>query len=230
MTARVTSSARTLVLCATDMERGILEAPGRLATANVVVALCGFGPIVAAARTAALIAEYRPARVVLVGIAGSYDAALVAPGAALEFDDVAVDGVGVGEGEQFLSPAEIGFPQWADIVASRSAPIMDSLSLAVHASGASPRLLLTACAASASTAHAVSRRARFPTAIAEDMEGFAVAAACALADVPVRIIRGISNVVGDRVVANWSIAPAMHAARAQLVALLDTDSGWRTRA
>ncbi len=35
--------------------------------------LCGFGPIAAAARAGALIARYKPERVLLVGIAGSFD-------------------------------------------------------------------------------------------------------------------------------------------------------------
>ena len=58
------------------------------------------------------------------------------------------------------------------------------------------------------------RRARFRDALAEDMEGFAVAFACALAGVPVSIVRGISNVVGDRDPAHWRI-PAALAARAR---------------
>ena len=40
---------------------------------------------------------------------------------------------------------------------------------------------------------------------AEDMEGFAVATACRLANVPLSIIRGISNVAGDRDHRRWEI-------------------------
>lgn len=222
------SRATTLVLCPTDLERRLIEEEGALTRPSVSFELCGFGPIVAAARTADRIAELRPSRVVLVGIAGTYDAALAPPGSAQEFDEVAVDGVGVGEGVSFLSPAGVGFPQWAGDVPSRNTPIVDTLPLASsRATDGPPRLLLTACAASADAAHATRRRRRFPLAMAEDMEGFGVAAACALANVPLRIVRGISNVVGDRNVATWCMSAALHAARAQLVALLDTDSGWR---
>jgi futalosine hydrolase len=45
------------------------------------------------------------------------------------------------------------------------------------------------------------------------MEGFAVAFACTLADTPVSIVRGVSNVVGDRDPAHWRIPSALGAAR-----------------
>lgn len=224
MTASDSSGVPTLVLCPTEMERRLLDEQRQPLAAGARVELCGFGPIVAAARAAALIAERRPLRVVLVGIAGAYDATRAPLGTAIEFDQVSVDGVGVGEGEQFLAPAAVGFPQWAGSVPSRTEAIVDTLALDTTTK---TRLLLTACAASADTAHANARRTRFPTALAEDMEGFGVAAACALARVPLRIIRGISNAVGDRAVANWCIPAAMHAVRAQLDALLATNSGWR---
>jgi nucleoside phosphorylase len=45
------------------------------------------------------------------------------------------------------------------------------------------------------------------------MEGFAVALACALFRVPLGIVRGLSNVVGDRDPARWRIPAALAAAR-----------------
>jgi futalosine hydrolase len=44
------------------------------------------------------------------------------------------------------------------------------------------------------------------------MEGFAVAAACQLCDVPMTIVRGISNEAGDRDKENWQIQDAMNSA------------------
>jgi futalosine hydrolase len=222
MTASESTGVRTLVLCPTEMERRLLEESAPLAN-GARLELCGVGPIVAAARAASLVAELRPLRVVLVGIAGTYDATRLPPGTAVEFNEVAVDGIGVGEGAQFLAPAAVGFPQWPG-VPSRTDPIVDRLGL--DGTTAS-RLLVTACAAASDPQHAAMRRARFPEAAAEDMEGFGVAAACALAGIPLRIVRGISNVVGDRTVANWCIPAAMHAVRLQLDAVLSSDSGWR---
>jgi nucleoside phosphorylase len=45
------------------------------------------------------------------------------------------------------------------------------------------------------------------------MEGFGVALACALERVPLAIVRGISNLVGDREPARWRIPAALAAAR-----------------
>jgi futalosine hydrolase len=73
-------------------------------------------------------------------------------------------------------------------------------------------LLLTCCAASTDSRDADARRNRFPQAAAEDMEGFGVALACTLAGVPLQIVRGISNQVGDRNHANWQIEPALTSA------------------
>jgi futalosine hydrolase len=44
------------------------------------------------------------------------------------------------------------------------------------------------------------------------MEGFAVAAACRLGNVPVSIVRGFSNRGGDRNKSNWKIEEALSAA------------------
>jgi futalosine hydrolase len=53
---------------------------------------------------------------------------------------------------------------------------------------------------------------RYPEVVAEDMEGYAVALACRLENVPLVIVRGISNVVGDRLSENWQIPEALTAA------------------
>ena len=75
-----------------------------------------------------------------------------------------------------------------------------------------PAALLTVCSATATEAVACERRDLFPGAVAEDMEGFAVALACRLAGVPLAIVRGISNAVGDRRFERWQMPEAMDAA------------------
>jgi futalosine hydrolase len=52
---------------------------------------------------------------------------------------------------------------------------------------------------------------RYPDAVAEGMEGFGVASACALAGVPFGEVRAISNPVGPRDRAAWRIGPALDA-------------------
>jgi len=183
--------------------------------------LCGFGPISAAARTGALLSRYKPERVVLVGIAGTY-ADRLDIGSAFRFDSVACDGVGVGTGTGFQGASELG---WYQFNGDETEPrVGDTIELdASYVAGIpSSGLVLTCCAASASAKEADWRLSRFPDAVAEDMEGFAVALACSLARVPMQIVRGISNHVGDRNHRNWQINEALNSAADFAVRLIPT--------
>jgi futalosine hydrolase len=53
------------------------------------------------------------------------------------------------------------------------------------------------------------------------MEGFAVAAACRLRGVPVAIVRGISNVAGDREPSRWRIDEALETAADRVLHVLE---------
>ncbi len=205
-----------LILIPTEFEaqavRRQLTAPGS------TLELCGFGPIVAAARAQQAIAQHQPSSVLLLGIAGAYSPQLEV-GSAYEFSEVACYGVGVGTGTNFQSAQELGWMQWQSGPASClregergvGKSIADRLPLDAHHTV--PELqLLTVCAAADGPGDVSLRTARFPLAVAEDMEGFAVAVACHLANVPVRIIRGISNRAGDRQHARWLVAEALGAA------------------
>jgi futalosine hydrolase len=212
----MTHQTNTLVLLPTELELRRIEELGGLPSGLGQLLLCGFGPVAAAARTAQLLAQHRPNRVLLLGIAGTYDPARRPVGTALWFQAAALHGVGVGEGAGFIDPPALGFPQWpGEAFAGVQSPrIENQLPLAVPGLGSDlGGTLLTTCAASANAAQVAERRRRFPAADAEDMEGFAVAAACALAGVPLAIVRGISNVVGDRDPKRWRIQGALEAAR-----------------
>lgn len=177
--------------------RAVLEATG------ATVELCGFGLVAAAARTSQLLANRAPQRVLLLGIAGALSQELEI-GAAYSFQEVACFGVGAGSGQDFRSAAMMGWSHWPG-----PPRIDDCLPLEGPASGLQ---LLTCCSASGNSQDASLHLEAFPSAVAEDMEGFAVAAACRLASVPVQIIRGISNRAGDRNHARWQVASAMQAA------------------
>lgn len=194
------------LLCVpTEFERSILE---RIAPDLFVgeggpgVELVGFGPVAAAARTAALIARLRPARLILLGIAGSLEGG-PGVGEAAEFGAVALDGVGAGQGAALLPPSALGFPQWEDAEGA----VHERLQLP-----SSGPLLLSVCAASASPAEALGRRERFGAAAAEDMETFGAALAARMAGVALHAVRGISNAAGDRNKDRWHIEPALAAA------------------
>lgn len=215
----------TLVFFPTELEQRRFEDHGGLPAGLALTALCGFGPIAAASRTAQVLCELQPSRALLVGIAGTFDPAALEVGEAYEFAAVAIDGIGVGEGRTLSAPPALGFPQWPGTPERGVAPIFDRLSLAPPPGARTAGLLLTTCAASATPEQARVRRERFPDAQAEDMEGFAVATACALASVPLRIVRGISNVVGDRDPSHWRIPSALAAARRAALQALGVDGG-----
>ncbi len=213
--------SNTLLLIPTEAERcwagGLVDKLSQKAQ----VELCGFGSIVAGIRTTQLIAQHRPECALLVGIAGAIDTGLKV-GGAYEFDQVACYGIGAGCGSNFQTTSEMGWIQWvSDDLASDI--IADTIQLSPSGSpqSGSSRLLLTVCAASANAADVANHQQKFPQAMAEDMEGFSVAAACKLARVPLRIVRGISNMAGDREHKNWQSASAMQAALQLALATLD---------
>ncbi|MCA9059919.1 MAG: futalosine hydrolase [Planctomycetaceae bacterium] len=188
--------------------------------------ICGFGVIAAAARTALLLEQIRPRRVVLCGIAGAYDGGPEV-GTAWRFRQVGCDGIGVGSGNDFISAEQLGWLQWRGAGTADSPAIGDTLSVEFACSDAAsldaPGTLLTCCAASASLVDAAQKCQRHPDAVAEDMEGFAVAAACRLAGVPLDIVRGISNQAGNRDHSTWQVDTALQAAANVVRQLLSTD-------
>jgi len=209
---------RLLILVPTAMERRGLDP--MLASAsgqNCRVELCGFGPVAAAARTAQLLAEHAPQRVLLIGIAGRLDDRL-AIGAAYQFERVACYGIGAGTGGNFVPAAALGWPQWMGAADGTSPQIGDqidglmSCAASGGAGGVRADLLVTVCAAAACAEDARLRKQIYPAAAAEDMEGFAVAFACRMRGVPLDIVRGISNTAGDRDRSGWQVAAALEAA------------------
>lgn len=186
----------TLILVPTELERRVLFG----AAVSAQVRLCGFGLAEAGARAGHAIASCGPlpGRIVLVGIAGTYDGDRWPPGSAVVGGSVRLDGIGAGG----QTPSGLGFAE------------TDLLPL----DGAGPEILSVA-EASADSAQARARHAHFPAAAVEEMEGFAVAVAAAAFGVPLRIIRGVSNLAGDRERDRWQIPAALRAAAAALEAM-----------
>ncbi|MFY9256653.1 MAG: futalosine hydrolase [Fuerstiella sp.] len=202
----------TLILIPTVGELNVLK-PRLSGLTDVDIQLVGFGPVASAARTSFLIAAKQPERIVLAGIAGAFTREL-APGHATIFEHVAMYGIGAGTGDAFRNAGELGWAHWTETVADQ-APIRigDAISLCQSEDDSLPApQLLTVCAAAATQKDVRDRIARFPNAIAEDMEGFSVAIAAAMAGVPLMIVRGISNIAGDRDKSRWRIVDALNAA------------------
>lgn len=170
-----------------------------LALEGIVVEVCGFGLAAAGVQAARAIALHAPHRVVLAGIGGSYDLAAAPVGAAVQAGTVRCVGIGAGG----RSAAELGFAESDD----------------VSLDGAGP-LALSVATASASVEEAATLSAAHPGAVVEEMEGYAVALAAMLADVPCLMVRGISNRAGDRDRVGWRVSPALRAVRGALDTIL----------
>ena len=138
-----------------------------LADAGAPVAMCGFGLAASGAGAAHEIALRRPSHVILVGSAGSYDLDRAPIGSALIASAVRCHGIGVGE----LSAAELG---WGG---------SDQIELT-----GSGGLVLSVAAASATREEAAMRLHKHPQAVVEEMEGYAVALAATLWEVPLTIV------------------------------------------
>lgn len=163
------------------------------------VELCGFGLAVAGVQAADAIARHRPERVVLAGLAGSYDAAAAPVGTAMRAGTVRCVGIGAGG----LSAAQLGFAGSDEVSLADDGP-----------------LALSVTAASATPAEASERATAHPGALIEEMEGYAVALAAMQAGVSCLMVRGVSNMAGDREHARWQVGPALDAVREALGTIL----------
>lgn len=204
----------------------------------------GFGSIAAAASTMHYLDTLNPQRVCLIGIAGTYCLDRFAPGTACFFSQVETDGVGAeslvqrpdssAEHHQHpkvlrLLPSQLGLPQWEQSYGAdfQATTVGEQLGLTTPTwDGESEQnmdaKLLTVGIASGSPGTVELRRSQFPAVVGEDMEGFGTAMSCHLKGVPCSILRGASNVVGDRDPSRWIIREAMSAVVAKLAPLVSS--------
>lgn len=181
----------------------------------VIWRVCGFGLINAAIATTQAILEDRPDQVLLVGIAGTYDEQLVEIGQAYQFNEVGCCEIGFGRGDQFRS---LDSEQRTALDAESDTYPLAKIDNGLVAEA--PGLLLSVAAASASAADIRETLRRMPQAVAEDMEGYAVAAACHRLNRPLTIIRGISNRAGERDKSHWQFEAAFAAAARALATIM----------
>lgn len=207
---------------------------GTLHGQRIALLHTGVGKSNAAAATTALLEHYRPSAIVLTGCAGAY------AGSGLGVGDLAVaseeifgdEGVATADG--FLDMAALGFPL-ARVgeqtyynrfpldaqLRGRALPLIETAAQAAHrrlASGA----FITVSSCSGTLADGTQLGERWG-GLCENMEGAAVAQTCALYDVPLLEVRGISNLVEDRDLSRWDLRGAARLAQTAVESLL---SGW----
>jgi futalosine hydrolase len=201
-----------LILIPTEFERRPIEEALPSGGRNWSIETVGFGVVSAGIRTANALTRHQPSRVLLAGIAGLFghqQRESVSVGDATWFDSVAIDGIGIGQGDQYVDAIELGW-DWYGLGGSAE-------KLRCEKPIASPEaMLLTVCAGSANKGDAERRATRYPHAVGEDMESFAVALACAAAGVRMSVVRGFSNIVGQRDQSLWRVEAALSAVADQL--------------
>ncbi len=194
-------SKSTILLFPTEFERAkVADRVQRLeALGSATSHICGFGVIESAISTSRLAASMNPltCQFVLCGIAGSLGENMQI-GRAYQFKSVGCYGIGAGTGSLYKSAQEMGWTERDSNPLKWSPPPSGDFVA---------DCLLTVCAASATRAEAEEKRARFPQAVAEDMESFSVSEATRGFDL--FVVRGISNRAGDRNIREWKMDEAM---------------------
>ena len=197
-----------LILVPSALERERLDLP------DESIAMCGVGLVEAALGTARILAERRPEHVWLAGLGGSRDLERAPLGALVVGSSVRNEAIGAGHGAGFLGLSDMGLADEGDelelVVPELPLPGVEVLVGALGTVGAT-----SAGAEEAAGWHAV-----HPDVLVEEMEGYAVARAAWAAGVPLSIVRGVSNVAGDRNKARWDIDGACHRLQTILGALL----------
>jgi futalosine hydrolase len=213
--------SRSLILVPTDYELAQLGPRFTSVVESVgdTVAICGFGPIASGICTVRLLAKHSPHSVILVGIAGALNPSAKI-GTAEVFSNIGCYGIGAGGGSDFKTASELGWNQWTEPESGQTFDDTIRLNDTANETNTLDSMLLTVCAASASPVDVIDRLRKFPNAVAEDMEAFSVAMACRMAGIPLTVIRGISNIAGDRNKANWHVADALEAATELTIAKL----------
>jgi futalosine hydrolase len=193
---------------------------GTIGALHVTLCAGGVGKINAAAATATLIERQRPRLVINTGCAGAY------PGSGLSVGNLAVasneilgdEGVQTAEGWQ-----DLRFMEMASFVRGKRT-YHNELPLSKHAAEKAMQLadyygvfLMRGRFVTVSTCSGTRQRgetlARHFNAIAESMEGAAVAQICVRSGVDCLEIRGISNLVTDRDMSAWDIPRAAESAQ-----------------
>lgn len=185
---------------------------GELASIDVLLAVCGAGKVNAAQMLTAILEQVCAERVVLFGCAGAYpDAGLGVGSVAIATREVYGDeGMLTKEGFFTLDAMDlpaVSTPEKVYYNEFELDPGLTSLAERVLLEeGCEPVLgtFVTVSCCSGTRQRGELLRRRFD-GVCENMEGAAVAHMCALYDIPLLELRGISNLVVDRDLQDWDL-------------------------
>ncbi len=182
---------------------------GKLSGNDIIIMNTGIGKINAAHSATCLFEHYSLKKIVNIGVGGAY------PGSGLNNGDIAIASKeiygddGVIDEKGWMSLKEIGIP----LVESGGEKYFNEYPVcAVRAIRESPLHVKTGNFVTVSAVSGTQQRAkelekRF-NAICENMEGAAIAHVCAIYNIPMLEIRGISNIAGERDKRKWNMQQA----------------------
>lgn len=177
-----------------------------------LVCITGVGPVNAALAMGLILARHPDIHAVLnMGLAGTFDTARAPLGSAVLITEEIWPEYGLAD-DTGVDAAGLGFPQWEE--GSRQVVDRLPLSAPLEALGlhAPSQLIHGASLTVAGVTNSPARAARLHrryNALTENMEGFAVALACARQGVPLLEMRTISNRVGSRAPADRNFGGAL---------------------
>jgi futalosine hydrolase len=194
-----------LLVTAVDAERDALH---RRAEGLAVIAT-GAGPAAAATGTAWMLASEPYELAVSVGIGGGFAPHAPIGSVVVSTRTVPAD-LGADSPDGFLPIDQLGFAPRVDEpdpeFSKRIAAALAEAGLHVVTGE-----VLTVSTVTGTAARTAELAARHPDAVAEAMEGYGVATAATMANLPFVEIRAVSNVVGPRDRAAWRIDTALDA-------------------
>jgi len=208
---RAVGAGTLLIVVATEAERPLVD------VGEVLV--CGVGKSAAAAATALRLADGGIAGVVSFGVAGAYPGSGLAVGDVAVAAEVAVLDEGLETGAAFRPFARPGMEVPGAAWTPTDPVLRSELALSGHTFA-----VVVGRVATVSVCAGTERLARERAetgAVAEGMEGAAVALAAARHGVPFVEVRGISNPCGPRDGAPFDLAAGVRAASAVLAGLGD---------
>ncbi|HEY2493407.1 MAG TPA: futalosine hydrolase [Paenibacillus sp.] len=210
--------SRILIMTAVEAERdSVLR--GLKGSPQFDVLLAGVGPASAAAYTAKALAATEYDLVISAGIGGGF-VGIAAIGSIVIADHIIAADLGAQTAEGFSTVDELGF---GSSHIQPYTPLVTRLSESLHSAGLSVHTgpIITVSTATGTAATATERAGQVPGVSAEAMEGYGVATAATIYNIPVLEIRTISNAVGPRDRSAWRMKEAFDALEAMSSILLE---------
>ncbi|MGE5239137.1 MAG: futalosine hydrolase [Chloroflexota bacterium] len=160
-----------------------------------VLSASGIGKTNAAHAATLMIERFRPVRIYVIGVAGSYPSSGLALGEVVAAEQEAYGDEGLALRERFCTMSDLGLPLLVHSQTSLYNVLPMTIPEPFRDLGSGTFVTVSSCTGTLDRALVIERQFN---AVCENMEGAAVAHVALMSGVPVTEIRAISNVITDR--------------------------------